>query len=97
MREKIENILHIEVSGVDLTTLTNVEFYIKQNISFWQYTPTIVSATEMVVRIPFDDARGLKKGPALLQFAFIENGTPRASDIEEVDVYDLLKNAGYNP
>lgn len=97
MREKIENLLHIEVSGVDLTALTDIEFYVKQGSQFLQYTPLIISATEMVVKIPFDDARCLKQGTALLQFAFTENGTPRASEIEAVNVYDLLKNAGYNP
>ena len=97
MREKMENLLHIEVSGVDLTTLTDIEFYIKQGSHFWQYAPTIASATEMVIRIPFDDAKCLKPGTALLQFAFVENGIPRASEVETVGVYDLLKNVGYNP
>lgn len=97
MREKIENLLHIEVSGVDLTTLENIEFYVKQNLRFWQYTPNVISANEMTVKIPFDDAKCLKQGTALLQFAFIEGGTPRASEIETVNVSDLLKNAGYNP
>lgn len=97
MREKIENLLHIEVSGIDLTTLTNIEFYVKQNSLFRQYTPTVISATEMTVRIPFDDAKCLKQGTANLQFAFVDAGTPRASEIETVNVDDLLKNAGYAP
>lgn len=97
MREKIKNLLQIEVSGVDLTALQNIEFYIKQNGNLLQYKPTVISASEMVVTVPFEDAMRLKEGAALLQFAFIENGTPRASDIERVNVSDLLKTAGYNP
>ena len=97
MREKIENVLSIEVTGVDLTAITNIEFYVKQDLFFRQYTPTVISASEMTVRIPFEDAKSLKQGTAKLQFAFVDNGTPRASEVESVSVGDLLKNAGYAP
>ena len=98
MREKIENYLHIEVTNVDLTQVTDLEFYIRQGFRFWQYKPTVVSGSEMTVRIPFEDAMCLKGGGfAQLQFTFMRNGVPGASEIVSKLVGDLLKEAGYNP
>lgn len=98
MREKIENLLYVEVADLDLTTLSSIEFYVRQGDRFWQYSPTVVSASAMTVRIPLADAMCLKQGSVKLQFAFVDNtGTPRASEVETVSVRDLLKNAGYAP
>ena len=97
MREKIKNYLHIEVTGLDLTEVTDLEFYVRQGAQFWQYKPTVVSGTEMTVSIPFEDAMLLRKGFAQLQFAFKRNGVPDASEIDTVPVGVLLKEAGYNP
>lgn len=97
MREKIENRLKITCDDVDLTTVTNIEFYVKQARFFGQYTPSVLSAHEMAVIIPFEDAMQLRCGEAKLQFAFTDaGGTPRASDIIIMDVGDLLKEVGYN-
>lgn len=98
MREKIENTLKITCSDVDLTTLTNIEFYVKQRHFFGCYTPSVVSASEMAVTIPFADAKRLTKGTAELQFAFTNaEGNPDASDVVEVEVANLLKEVGYDP
>ncbi len=97
MREKMENRLHIEVSGVDLRELDNIEFYVRQGACFWQYTPTVVSETEMVVIIPITDAMKLRPGQVLLQFAYTLNGAPDATDPQHISVGDLLKEAGYAP
>lgn len=98
MREKIENYLHIEVTGVDLTQVTDLEFYIRQGIKFWQYKPSVVSESEMTVRIPYEDAMYLRGGGFVqLQFTFMRNGVPGASEIDSKIVGDLLKEAGYNP
>ena len=96
MREKMENYLHIEVIGVD--QVTDLEFYIRQGVLFLQYKPTIVSATEMTVWIPFEDAMRLKGGGFVqMQFTFMRKGVPGASEINSKIVGDLLKEAGYNP
>ena len=55
MREKIQNTLKITCPDLDLTTVSNIEFYVKQPNFFGCYTPTVVSANEMVVTIPFAD------------------------------------------
>ena len=36
MRERIRNELHIEVEGVDLTTVRNIEFYVRQGKCFFR-------------------------------------------------------------
>ena len=96
MQAKMKNALKITVTGVDLTTVKNLEFYVRQTPFFGCYRPEVISETEMVVEIPFADARRLRTGTAKLQFAFVDaNGTPRASDIEMSVVDALLKEAGY--
>jgi hypothetical protein len=98
MHEKIENSLTITCEDADLTKLSNIEFYVRQLNFFGCYTPTVVSPNEMLVVIPFEDAMKMVNGKAKLQFAFTdENGTPDASEVLEVQVGDLLKEAGYAP
>lgn len=98
MREKIQNTLKITCEDIDLTTLTDIEFYVKQSKFFGCYTPSILSSTEMTVTIPFEDAMKLKGGEVKLQFAFKDkNGVPDASSILSVGVHHLLKEAGYAP
>ena len=98
MREKIKNQLKITCEDIDLTEITNVEFYVKQSAFFGRYTPSVLSSTEMTVTIPFEDAKKMKDGTVRLQFAFVDkNGEPNASDVVEVTVDELLKEGGYNP
>ena len=96
MREKIENRLKITCDDVDLTTLTNIEFYVKQLKFFGCYTPRVISSSEMLVVIPLEDAKKLKDGEAELQFAFTNaDGNPDASNVRKVNVGELLKEVGY--
>ena len=99
MRERIRNELHIEVDGVDLTTVRNIEFYVRQGKCFFRTYPAfVVSPSEMTVSIPFEDAMQLTSSMASLQFAFVDaNGTPRASEPAAEPVGILLKKAGYDP
>lgn len=98
MREKIQNRLKISVDGVDLTKLSNIEFYVKQIGFFGCYTPEVISSTEMLVIVPYKDAMKLRKGNVDLQFAFVnEYGDPDASGVVTVPVEQLLKEAGYDP
>ena len=98
VREKIANKLRITCNDVDLTALTNIEFYVKQPHFFKSYTPAVISPTEMVVIIPFSDAKALTVGIVELQFAFTNReGNPDASDIVKMRVSDLLNEAGYDP
>lgn len=97
MREKIKNTLKLTCADLDLTTLRNIEFYVKQMNFFGCYTPFVISENEMSVTIPFADAKRLKEGPAKLQFAFTyADGTPGASDVVTTEVKALLKGAGYD-
>lgn len=98
MRRRIENKLHIVCNDVDLTTLTNIEFYLKQGGLFFQYVPEVISANEMLIDIPMEDAMMLRLAAVQVQFAFTDaNGTPMASDIVDCAVGDLLKEVGYDP
>lgn len=98
MREKIKNQLKVTCNDIDLTTLTDIEFYVKQIGFFRCYKPTVISSTEMVVTIPFEDAKRLKCGKVELQFAFTDaDGNSDASEIVNEEVSDLLKEVGYDP
>ena len=97
MREKIKNQLKITCEDIDLTEVTDIEFYVKQFAFFGCYTPSVLSPTEMTVSIPFEDAKKIKNGEAKLQFAFTDkNGIPRASDVVVKSVNELLKEGGYD-
>ncbi len=98
MREKIENQLKITCDNIDLTTLSNIEFYVKQAEFFGCYVPTVISSNEMLVVVPFRDAKRLKRGKVKLQFAYTDEfGVPKASDVVTEEVNDLLKEVGYDP
>ena len=98
MREKIQNRLKITVDGLDLTKISNIEFYVKQVGFFACYTPEVISSTEMMVIVPYKDAMRLRKGKVELQFAYVnENGDPDATDPVEYPVGALMKEDGYDP
>ena len=96
--KKIKNQLKITCTDIDLTEITNIEFYVKQLKFFGCYTPSVLSSTEMTVTIPFEDAKKLKRGEVELQFAFTDrNGIPDASEPTTIPVGKLLKEMGYDP
>lgn len=98
MRQRIENNLLITCDDVDLTTLSKLEIYMVQDGLFFQYTPKVLSATEMLVTVPLEDALRLKKTSVRVQLAYTDDlGTPRASEPATVPVSELLKEAGYDP
>lgn len=98
IREKIENRLKVTCDDIDFTTLTDIEFYVKQIGFFECYIPIVISEHEMVVNIPFEHAKRLRSGTVQLQFAFTDaEGNPRASDVVTETVKDLLKEVGYDP
>ena len=96
---RIRNVIQITCEGVDLQTIKNIEFYVKQGPGiFFQYTPSVVSETVMMVDMPYADAMQLRLGDVELQFAFTDaNGVPGKTEIIEVPVGELLKEAGYDP
>lgn len=98
MKQRIENQVVITCDDVDLTTLANLEVYIKQGHLFFQYVPEVKSSSEMLVTIPYEDAMQLKSHVIELQFAFTyPNGASDASNVVIVPVDKLLKEAGYDP
>ena len=100
MHCRIKNNLRItlpDTDPTDLTTASNIEFYISQAGFFRQYTPTVISAHEMLVKIPLEDAMQLyPDSPVRLQFAFTDpEGNHVPSDTKEMRVGDFLKKEGY--
>lgn len=100
IHNRIKNSLQItlhEEETTDLTKVTGLEFYIKQVGFFKQYTPTVISAHEMLVTVPLEDAMQLYADSSVqLQFAFTDvDGNPRASEKVKLRVRELLKETGY--
>ena len=96
MREKIKNTLKITCTDIDLTAVSNIEFYVRQLGFFGCYVPEVISFREMIVVIPFEDAKKLRKGKVKLQFAFTDgNGIPDCSEITECEVGEFLREVGY--
>lgn len=97
MFQKIANALSVEVEGTDLTKATKIEFYVRQGCSFFQYEPTVVDETHLLVKIPYADAMRLQASTVRLQLALTDaDGNPQAADIVSTPVKDLLKEAGYD-
>ena len=98
MRQRIENYLSVTVEGVDLTTVQDPVFWVKQSNVFLDYVPEVADSGTMLVHIPKEDAVKLREGTVDVQFAFTtQDGRPLASDIAKVSVERLLKEAGYGP
>lgn len=98
MRQRIENYLSVTVEGVDLTTVQDPVFWVKQSSVFLEYVPEIADSGTMLVHIPREDAMRLWEGSVEVQFAFTtQDGRPLASDIVKMSVARLLKEAGYGP
>lgn len=98
MRQRIENYLSVTVEGVDLNTVTDPVFWVKQSNVFLEYTPEIADSGTMLVYIPKEDAVKLREGTVDVQFAFTtQDGRAIASGIAKVSVERLLKEAGYGP
>ena len=99
MREKIKNTLKITCTDIDLTQISNIEFYVRQENFFGLYAPSVISQHEMVVIIPFEDAKKLRHNNVVeLQFAFTDaDGNHDASDVVNKKVKDLINEVGYAP
>lgn len=103
MRQKIENRLQLAVEGADLTGATNLQLYIRQGVDlFFQLTPEVVDVSEsdttLLVVVPFEIAKQLRRSGCLLQLAYTDaDGNPLATDVARVEVEELLKEAGYDP
>lgn len=98
MRQKIENKIHIEVEGApDLTKANDLVIWVEQNDKTREYTPSVVSETELLVVVPFNDCCSLNCGlSAKIQLAGIdEDGNAFSSDPVNVSVGELLKKEGY--
>lgn len=98
MRQRIENYLSVTVEGVDLTTVQEPVFWVKQYNVFLEYVPDVADSGTMLVHIPKEDAVKLLEGTVDVQLAFTtQDGRALASDIVKVNVERLLKEAGYGP
>lgn len=96
MFQKIANALSVEIEGTDLTKVTKPEFYVKQACTFFQYTPTVIDETHLLVKIPKEDAMRLRPGTVKLQFAATDGaGNPITVETVEKTVTEFLKEAGY--
>lgn len=96
MREKIKNVLKIELSEASLSGATNMEFYIRKGTKFFQYVPEALDEKTILVVIPKEDAMRLTWGTAFVQLAYTdENGVPVATDTAEIEIKKLLKEDGY--
>lgn len=98
MRQRIENELSVTVEGVDMTTVRDLVFWVRQSSVFLEYVPEIADSGTMLVHIPKEDAMKLRSSDVEMQFAFTtQDGRPLASDIVRMSVERLLKEAGYGP
>lgn len=103
MRQKIENRLQLTVEGADLTGATNLQLYLRQGVDlFFELTPEVTGVSEsdttLLAVVPFEIAKQLRRSGCLLQLAWTDGGgNPMATEVANVPVEALLKEAGYDP
>lgn len=100
MIQKMKNLVTINVHGVDLTAVTNIEVCFKQDSTELLYTGNDVqvgSETQLLVSIPKSVAMGLNpKALVYGQVMFTKEGDiPDATDVFTIKVRELIKEAGY--
>lgn len=95
MVQKIKNVIELTCSAVDFTSATDMQVYVKQGDTFFQYTPVFVSAHKLSFTIPKADALKLDDTYVDLQFAVTISGTPIVSLVKKVAVGELLRGDGY--
>jgi hypothetical protein len=100
MHCRIKNILRITLPDddpTDLTTVSGLEFYVRQVGFFRQYTPVVNGPHEMLVTVPLEDAMQLYPDSWVsLQFAFTDaEGNHVPSDKKKLRVKEFIKREGY--
>lgn len=102
--QRIPNILRLALtvkSGdeIDLTNASDIEVYIKQTSSSSEYRyedAVAVSANEIEVLVPQEDALTLRIGACKIQVAWTENGAVRKTEVKTVPVSEFIWEDGYN-
>ena len=98
MIQKIKNAIKATCEDVNLQRCKNIEFYVRQGYTTRQYTPNVMSPSEMLVEIPYEDAMQWVTETSPLQIAFTDaERNALVSDLVTVSVGELLKEAGYDP
>lgn len=95
--QKVKNTLSITVDGAEFLKARNIEFYVKQRSTFFQYTPEVISDTQIMVTIPYEDAMKLSDHDVYLQLAYTDqNGNVVVTEKKTYSVSVFLKEAGYD-
>ena len=95
--QKVKNTLSITVDGAEFLTARNIEFYVRQGSTFFEYIPEVISDTEIVVTIPYEDAMKLSSFDVYLQLAYTDsNGNVVVTEKSACTVSVFLKEAGYD-
>ena len=98
MRRGIRNYISVRVKDMDLTTCSNLKFYVEQDGTTFDYSGTInYDDTEVMrVEIPKEEAVMLSKGLAQVQVALTDaGGVPRSHDPIRINIGDFLEETGY--
>lgn len=98
MRQKIRNSIAIRVHGMNLSNCTNLKFYISQDGTEYEYTPSVSQSDSevLIVTIPKADAMNFNAGLCKWQVALTDSsGLPRSHEPVKSKIGELLWEAGY--
>lgn len=99
MIQKMKNLVPINVHGPDLYTVTDLEVCLTQGSTELLYTGAEVrigNAHQLLVEVPKSAAMALDLTKYVEgQVMWTKDGIPDASDVFQVSVRRLLKEAGY--
>lgn len=94
----MRNVLAIEIVGMDLTTCSNLKFYVRQNGTTYSYNGTADANDHSVmnVEIPKSDTQKFTNTYAQVQVALTDaNGIPRSHEPVTIKMGDFLEVTGY--
>lgn len=100
MIQRMRNNITVNVDGVDLSTVTNIEVFLRQESTGVERLISGASITAgdgvLVFELPKELGMQLEASPIRAQIMFTrENGLPDATSPFNIPVRELMKEAGY--
>ena len=101
MYQRMRGLISIEVDGVDMTTVTNIEVYLEQESTglqrlFTGSDVTVADYSKILISLPKEFCMQLDVSPLRAQVMFTrDTGLPDATQPFKIPVRELIKEAGY--
>lgn len=101
MIQRMRNVIPIDITGLDITGVTDIEVYLEQRstntyLKFSGDDVQLVDADTLTINLSKEDAMKFSTATARGQVAYTDSeGNPGATKVFYVPVYELIWRGGY--